>query len=271
MLKEKFIKRYDRNISVPEIGILGQEKICGAKVLVCGAGGLGSAVLLNLAALGVGKIGIVDCDTVELSNLNRQFIHSENSVGDAKVDSAKERILAFNPDIWVETYNVRLSKDNYADIVQGYDVIADCFDSFSSKFLLNYISVSMLKPLVHGGVSGFFGQVMTIVPKENSACLECLLGKNDTPEYVPKGVVSPAVSTIASIQSMEVLKLILAGDKENIESSCPINDKTFGLLKNRVLIFDGLNMKFKVLEVSKKPKCVCSRKDGEKGRGKVAL
>lgn len=233
-------ERYNRNILVPEVGIKGQKKLSDAKVLVCGAGGLGSTVIVNLASLGVGHIGIIDNDTVELSNLNRQYIHNLSSLKHPKTDSAKAWVQNYNRDIQTETFKIRLDKKNYIDIVAKYDILADCFDSFESKFLLNDIVLDMKIPLVHGGVTGFCGQVMTIIPKE-SACLRCILPQ-DEQEYMVKGIVSPTVSTIASIESMEVLKLIL-----NIGEP----------LINKILVFDGLQMKFKTLNIEHAKSCKC--------------
>ncbi len=233
-------ERYDRNILIPEIGFEGQKKLANSKVLVCGAGGLGSTVLLNLASLGIGHIGIIDNDIVELSNLNRQYIHSPLYLGKDKVESAKCRIEEFNKDIQIKTFKTRLNAENYKNIVDGYNFIVDCFDSFESKFLLNDIALDMKIPLVHGGVTGFCGQVMTIIPKE-SACLRCILPQ-DEQEYMVKGIVSPTVSTIASIESMEVLKLIL-----NIGEP----------LINKILVFDGLQMKFKTLNIEHAKSCKC--------------
>lgn len=224
--------RYSRNIMV--FGEEGQAKICAARVLVCGAGGLGSTVLANLAALGVGTIGIVDNDVVELSNFNRQYIHKD--LGKAKVASAKEFINAFNPEIAVNTYPLQLNHENYADIVKDYDFFIDCFDSFESKFLLNDIAVKMGKPLIHGGVTEFGGQVMVIIPGK-TACLRCIL--QEVEEQPVKGVVSPAVTTIASIQSVEALKLILG-----LNTFTPL------------LCYNGLDMTFKKLNIERNEKCL---------------
>lgn len=226
-------ERYSRNIL--EIGEEGQKKLLNAKVLVCGAGGLGSTVILNLASLGIGHIGIVDNDVLELSNLNRQYIHDLSSLGKPKVISAKNRIENYNKDIEVKTFQTRLDEKNYEQIVKDYDIIVDCFDSYKSKLLLNDIALKTGKTLVHGGVSGIRGQVMTIIPHK-SACLRCILPDDD--EYVVKGVLSPAVSLIASFESLEVAKLILN------------NEKT---LTNSLLIFDGLNAR--VVKVQKASDC----------------
>jgi len=235
--EEKFLQRYNRNILVEPVGEAGQLKLSSAKVLICGAGGLGSTVIANLASVGIGTIGIVDNDILELSNLNRQYIHKFDSIGRLKVESAKTWIKEFNPLINVATYPIRLDEENYHQIVDGHDFVIDCFDSYKSKFLLNKIAVSTGKTLIHGGVTEFFGQVTTIVPKK-SACLNCLLPETD--QYSIKGVLSPAVTTIASIQSMEVVKLIL-----NIGQT----------LENKLLSYDGLSMQFKIINTAKNPNC----------------
>lgn len=233
-------ERYNRNILIKQIGEEGQEKLSQAKVLVCGAGGLGSTVLANLASVGVGtigKIGIIDNDVLELSNLNRQYIHKIASLGKVKVDSAKQWISEFNPEINVKTYQTRLDEENYVEIVKDYDFIVDCFDSFKSKFLLNKIAVSTEKTLIHGGVTEFFGQVTKIVPGK-TACLNCILPEEDV--YIVKGVLSPAVTTIASIEAMEVVKTIL-----NVGEG----------LENKLLSYDGLRMQFKTINIAKNPHC----------------
>lgn len=234
-------ERYGRNIVLEEIGIGGQEKLLASKVLICGAGGLGSSVILNLAALGVGNIGIVDNDIVELSNLNRQYIHKTLNLGEDKVKSARDWVFNYNKDINVEIFKTRLDDKNYNDIIKGYDFIIDCFDSFVSKFLLNDIALETGKALIHGGVSEFRGQVMTILPKK-SACLRCVFPQDEA-EYPLKGVVSPTVSTIGSIQAMEALKIIL-----NIRNP----------LTNRMLVYDGLKMSFKTLSIERAKYCKCT-------------
>jgi adenylyltransferase/sulfurtransferase len=238
---EELSQRYNRNMLISQVGEEGQKKINRAKILVCGAGGLGSTVLANLASIGVGTIGIVDNDVLELTNLNRQYIHKFGSIGHVKVESAKNWINEFNPEIDVKTYQIRLDETNYADIVNGYDFIMDCFDSFRSKFLLNKIAVKTGKTLVHGGVTEFFGQVTTIIPGK-TACLNCILPEEDA--YIVKGVLSPAVTTIASVESMEALKIILnLGER----------------LENRLLSYNGLNMSFKTINIEKNSKCkLCS-------------
>lgn len=234
------MERYNRNILL--IGEEGQEKLSKAKILVCGCGGLGSTVIFNLASLGIGEIGLVDNDVVEDSNLNRQFIHDE--VGLEKVISAKSKINKFNPEIKVNTYKVRLSHYNYIDIVEKYDILIDCFDSYESKFLLNDISVKTEKTLIHGGVSEFFGQVTVIKP--TTACLRCFLTNIDTENEISKGVLSPAVSTIGAIQSMEAAKQVLQIGEP---------------LENILLTYNGLKNEFKHLKITKNKECICQNKD----------
>jgi len=237
------LERYNRNILVDSIGEEGQNGLLSSRILIAGAGGLGSTVIANLAAVGIGNIGIVDNDKLELSNLNRQYIHKFKNIGTSKVESAKEWISKFNPDIDVKIYNLRLDESNYKDIVSEYDIIIDCFDSFNSKFLLNKICIEQNKTLIHGGVTEFSGQVLTIIPHQ-SACLACLLPDYDVNTYVVKGVISPAVSTIASIQSMEAVKVILG-----IES----------ILVNELLTYDGKKQEFKKIKIQRNKDCpLCS-------------
>jgi molybdopterin/thiamine biosynthesis adenylyltransferase len=237
------LDRYNRNILVSKVNEEGQLKLLASKVLVAGAGGLGSTVLANLASVGIGKIGIVDNDVLELSNLNRQYIHKIENIGKVKVDSAKKWINEFNPDLEVKTYPVRLDEKNFKDIVKDYDLIIDCFDSFKSKFLLNNIAIVSNKTLIHGGVTEFYGQVTTIVPHK-TACLACILPDYDIDAYVVKGVLSPAVTTIASIQTLEAIKQIL-GIGESLE--------------DKLLSYDGLHMTFRKINIARNPNCpTCS-------------
>ena len=236
--------RYNRNILVQDVGEEGQKKLLSSKVLIAGAGGLGSTVIANLSSVGVGNIGIIDNDKLELSNFNRQYIHKYENMGKNKTESAKEWINSFNPDINVEIYNLRLDENNYKNIINNYDIVIDCFDSFKSKFLLNKICIENNKILIHGGVTEFFGQVMTIIPGK-SACLGCLLPDYDANAYVIKGVISPAVSTIASIQSMEAVKILLG-----LESS----------LVNQFLTYNGKNQDFRKIKILKNENCpLCSK------------
>jgi molybdopterin/thiamine biosynthesis adenylyltransferase len=236
-------QRYNRNIIIDEIKLEGQEKLLNSKVLVAGAGGLGSTVISNMASLGIGNIGIVDNDTVELSNLNRQYIHKFENIGKIKVNSSKDWINCFNPDINVKTYPIRLNLDNCEEIFKDYDLVIDCFDSFASKFVLNEACHKYNKPLIHGGVSEFYGQVMVILPQK-TACLNCIFQGANKNANVIKGVISPSVSMIASIQSMEAVKYILG---------------IGNLLTDCFLSFNGLNHQYKRISVPRNPKCeICN-------------
>lgn len=233
------MQRYSRNILL--IGNQGQTKLLKSKVLICGCGGLGSTVIMNLAGSGVGTIGLIDDDVVEVSNLNRQFIHK--NIGEDKVTSAKKRILEYNPEITVNTYKIRLDQNNYQSIVKDYDIIIDCFDSYKSKILLNDIAVETGKTLIHGGVTEYFGQVTVIKP--STPCLRCIFSDIDLEKEVPKGILSPVVSTVASIQSMEAVKQIL---------------NTGEPLEGLLLTYNALTNDFKKLKITKNTACKCYKK-----------
>lgn len=234
------MNRYERNIQL--LGLEAQKKITKAKVLVAGAGGLGSTVIVNLASLGIGTLGIIDKDIIEPSNFNRQYIHLPENTGKSKSKSAFEWVKSYNPDISVKFFNINLDKNNYKKISEEFDIIIDCFDSYKSKFLLNYIAIQTNKILVLGGVSGFCGQVVTVIPHK-TACLRCLLPEADENENINQGIVSPVVSTIASLQSMEVLKLIIGqGD----------------VLTNQILTFNALKTEFRKITFERNKNCpVC--------------
>jgi len=246
-LREDQIERYSRQIILSEVGGKGQEKLLNAKALVIGAGGLGAPCALYLAAAGVGKIGIVDSDTVELNNLQRQIIHSTDTVGISKVESAKKRLLSLNPDVEVIAHNVRLASKNILDIIKDYDIIVDGSDNFPTRYLVNDACVISNKPLSHGGILKFDGQAITILPHE-SACYRCLFPEPPPPGLVPScqqaGILGAVASVIGTMQANEVLKYILDVGE---------------LLSGRLLIFSALNSSFRQVKVPKDPKCpVCS-------------
>lgn len=235
------MSRYERNILIDKVGQDGQNKLLRASVLVCGAGGLGSNVISNLASLGVGNIGIIDNDKVELSNLNRQYIHKMATLGQDKVLSAQAWIKEYNPEINVIPYKVRLNKDNAGEYFKKYDLIIDCFDNYYSKFILSDTAVKTGKTLIHGGVEEFMGQVCVI--KKNTACLACFVPElyNCSQNLgIKKGIISPVVSTIASIQAMEAFKIITG---------------IGNVLENTLLIYNGLNQEFKKIYGKKNPNC----------------
>jgi len=244
---EEQIKRYSRHIILPEVGGKGQLKLLKAKVFLVGAGGLGSPAAFYLAAAGVGKIGIADSDCVDHSNLQRQILHSTKDIGRSKAISAKETLEALNPDIEVIPYTERLTSENILDIIKDYDIVLDGADNFPTRYLVNDACVFLKKPLSHGSIFRFEGQVTTIVPFEGP-CYRCLYEAPPPPGLVPScqeaGVLGVLPGVIGSIQATEVVKLILGKGE---------------ILKGKLLIYDSLNMDFKKVKIHKNPNCpVCS-------------
>ncbi|MEE8382708.1 MAG: molybdopterin-synthase adenylyltransferase MoeB [Thermodesulfobacteriota bacterium] len=243
---ESQIERYSRHIILKEIGGEGQKKILNAKVVIIGAGGLGSPTAYYLAAAGVGKIGIVDSDKADLSNLQRQILHFTKDVGRLKTESAQEKLTAINPDCEVVPHTIRINAKNVLDIIGEYDVVINGSDNFPTRYLINDACVISKTPLFEGAVIGFSGQVMTILPYE-SACYRCLYEEPPPPGLVPScqeaGVMGATPGVIGLIQATEVVKWILGRGK---------------LLTNRVLIYSGLDMEFNEIPVARNPKCpVC--------------
>ena len=236
-------ERYKRHILLPEVGEEGQQKLLGAKVLLLGAGGLGSPAALYLAAAGVGTIGIVDMDVVDASNLQRQILHNLERIGDRKVDSAKKTLTALNPDVDVVTYDVRLGADNILDIISGYDVIVDGTDNFPTRYLLNDASLLERIPVVHGSIFRFEGQV-TVFDPYNGPCYRCLLPEPPPAELAPScseaGVLGVLPGIIGSIQALEAIKLILDLGEP---------------LRGRLLAYDALEETFRNFKVRRDPNC----------------
>ncbi|MDI6782688.1 MAG: molybdopterin-synthase adenylyltransferase MoeB [bacterium] len=246
-LRNDQIERYSRQIILPHIGGKGQEKLLNANVLIIGAGGLGAPSALYLAAAGVGTLGIVDSDKVELNNLQRQIIHSSSTVGRPKVDSAKERINEINPDVRVIPYYTRLASENILAIIQDYDMIIDGSDNFPTRYLVNDACVLAKKPLSHGGIFRFDGQAITILPGV-SACYRCLFPEPPPPGLVPScqeaGILGAVAGIIGIIQANEVLKYILG---------------IGNLLTGKLLVFNALDSSFRQVKVPKDVNCpVCS-------------
>jgi molybdopterin/thiamine biosynthesis adenylyltransferase/rhodanese-related sulfurtransferase len=235
--------RYGRHILLPEVGEEGQQKLLGAKVLLLGAGGLGSPAALYLAAAGVGTIGIVDMDVVDASNLQRQILHNLERIGDRKVDSAKKTLTALNPDVDVVTYDVRLGADNILDIIDGYDVIVDGTDNFPTRYLLNDASLLKHIPVVHGSIFRFEGQV-TVFDPYNGPCYRCLLPEPPPPELAPScseaGVLGVLPGIVGSIQAIEAIKLLLDLGEP---------------LRGRLLAYDALEETFRNFKVRRDPNC----------------
>jgi molybdopterin-synthase adenylyltransferase len=245
-LTDTQIERYSRHIILKEVGGVGQEKLLSAKVLVIGSGGLGAPVLLYLAAAGVGTLGIVDGDVVDITNLQRQVIHHTPDVGVAKVQSAKNKINAINPDVNVIVYNELAMAHNIMDLIKDYDFIIDGTDNFPAKFLINDACVMAGKPFSHGGILRFDGQTMTHTP--GNACYRCIFNgpppKNAVPTCSQAGVLGAIAGIIGTTQAAEALKYITGAGE---------------LLTNQLLVLDALKMRFRTVKVKKNPKCpVCS-------------
>ena len=248
MLTAEQRERYSRHLLLPEVGIDGQQKLLDAKVLLLGAGGLGSPAALYLAAAGVGTLGIVDSDEVDLSNLQRQVIHSSERIGMPKVQSAEQTITALNPDVQVQKYPVRLGPENIIEIISGYDVIVDGLDNFPTRYLLNDASVRLQTPVVSAAILGFEGQLSVFKPSDGP-CYRCLFPVPPPAELAPScganGVLGVLPGTMGLLQATEVVKLIL-GEGEP--------------LIGRLLMYDALAARVTEVKVRRDPDCpVCSR------------
>jgi molybdopterin/thiamine biosynthesis adenylyltransferase/rhodanese-related sulfurtransferase len=241
-------ERYSRHTLIPEIGAEGQQKLLDAKVLLLGAGGLGSPTALYLAAAGVGTLGIVDDDVVDLSNLQRQVIHTTDRVGVPKVDSAEQTIKALNPDVNVVKYPVRIDASNIVEIIEGYDVIVDGVDNFPTRYLLNDATVRLKIPVVSASILGFDGQLSVFKPYDGP-CYRCLFREPPPAELAPScganGVLGVLPGTMGLLQATEVIKLILE-----------IGEPAIG----RLLLYDALGATLTEVKVHKDPECpICSR------------
>jgi adenylyltransferase/sulfurtransferase len=237
-------RRYARQLILPEVGPEGQKKIRAASVLCIGAGGLGSPLALYLAAAGIGKLGILDFDVVDISNLHRQVLHGTPDVGRAKTESAREAIANLNPDVEVVVHHTRLTRDNALDLLRPYDVIADGTDNFPTRYLANDACVLLRKPNVYGSVFRFEGQASLFAPHLGGPCYRCLYPEPPPPGSVPScaegGVLGVLPGIIGLIQATETLKLILGRGTS---------------LLNRLLLFNALDMKFRELKLRRDPAC----------------
>ena len=239
------LERYSRHFVLKEIGVSGQKKLAAAKVLVVGAGGLGSPSLYYLAAAGVGTIGVADYDCVDLSNLQRQIIHRTASVGVKKTESARASILALNPDVTVNTHDLRLTADNIEEVIAPYDFVIEATDSFESKLLVNDACVLNKKPFSHGGMVRLEGQTMTWVPGEGVPCFRCVAGgapdRGTVFNCSQVGVLGAALGILGSIQATEAVKYLLGKGE---------------LLTGRLLFVDGLSMSFTEARIEhRNPSC----------------
>ena len=241
--------RYSRHLLIPEVGSAGQAKLLESKVLLIGAGGLGSPAALYLAAAGVGTLGIIDFDVVDLSNLQRQVLHTNDRIGEKKVESARKTLTALNPDVTVVAHEEMLVADNVARIIDGYDVVLDGTDTFETRYLLNDAAVAAGIPVIHASVFRFEGQLTTFVPYEGP-CYRCLYPTPPPPELAPgcsvAGVLGVVPGIMGLLQANEVLKLLL-GIGET--------------LAGRLLLFDALETEFTELRLRRDPECpVCPDK-----------
>ena len=245
-LSKEEILRYSRHLIMPEVGMDGQLKLKQAKVLCIGAGGLGSPLALYLAAAGVGRLGMVDFDVVDFTNLQRQIIHDTNDVGRLKIESAKDTIADINPNVEVVAHETRLTSENALDIFRDYDIVADGTDNFPTRYLVNDACVLLGKPNVYGSIFRFEGQATVFYAKEGP-CYRCLYPEPPPPGMVPScaegGVLGVLPGIVGSIQALETIKLILGRGRPLI---------------GRLLLFDALDLKFRELKLRKNPECpVC--------------
>ncbi len=242
LMTPEMVDRYSRHLIMPQVGSAGQRKIIEASALIIGAGGLGSPVALYLALAGIGRIGIVDFDVVDRSNLQRQILHVTDSIGIPKVDSAKARLNAHNPNVEVVTHEEPITSDNAFEIIGQYDYVINGADNFATRYLVNDACYLLKKPLIDGSILMFDGQATTYLP--GKGCYRCLYPAPPPPGMVPScaeaGVLGAMCATIGSIQATEVLKLILGVGEP---------------LVNRLLLYDALSLEFRVVKVRRDPEC----------------
>jgi adenylyltransferase/sulfurtransferase len=245
-LSEAQFHRYARHLILDEVGEEGQEKLLRSRVLVIGAGGLGSPLLMYLAAAGVGTIGIVDDDRVDITNLQRQIVHATRRVGDLKVESAEETLLRLNDGIKIEAHPVRLGPDNAAALIGRYDLVADGSDNFATRYLLNDLCARLKKPLIAAALSPFEGQLSTFKAHlgEGHPCYRCLFREPPPPDMVPRceeaGILGAVAGVLGTLQAVEVLKELLG-----------LGDSLDGTL----LIYDALRVRFHRIRIAKDPDC----------------
>jgi adenylyltransferase/sulfurtransferase len=243
-LDNEEIRRYSRHLILPEVGLAGQKKICSTSVLCIGAGGLGSPIAMYLAAAGIGKLGLVDFDTVDFSNLQRQIIHGTADVGRPKLESARDTIRRINPNVEVALHPVRLTSENALEILAPYDIVVDGTDNFPTRYLTNDACVLLKKPNIYGSIFRFEGQASVFAPHLNGPCYRCLYPEPPPPGMVPScaegGVLGVLPGIIGCIQATEILKLALGKGSSLI---------------GRLLILNALEMKFRELRLRRDPQC----------------
>ncbi len=245
-LSKAQIARYSRQLVLPEVGVAGQQRLLASSVLVVGAGGLGSPAALYLAAAGVGRLGVLDSDTVALSNLHRQILHVTADVGRPKAQSAQERLRALNPETAITAIHERLTAVNARELIQGYDLVLDGSDNFPTRYLVNDTCMLLGKPLVHGGVVQFGGQALTVLPRRG-ACFRCVFPEPPKAGAIPScqeaGVVGAAAGVLGSLMAHEALKVLLG-----------VGEPLIG----RLVVFDGKASRFREVPVRRDPACaVC--------------
>ena len=242
ILIKKDLDRYSKQIILKKFGIIGQKKVISSKVLIIGMGGLGCPLALYLAGLGVGKIGIVDNDKIELSNLNRQIIYNSNDIGKYKVDIAKKRIKNINKNIFIKSYKLRLDKNNILNIIKDFDIICDGTDNFETRLLINDFCLKMRKVLISAAVSGFDGHIFKFNFKKKTPCFRCYM-----PEVPPndnncetEGVTPTLTGVIGTLQANEVLNSILFNKTDN---------------EKKMIILNSISMRFRKVRLTKNKKC----------------
>ncbi len=242
-LTEEQIERYSRHIILEQVGGVGQEKLLSSKVLIVGAGGLGSPAALYLAAAGVGTIGIIDADKVDLTNLQRQIIHHTSDVGTEKVKSAENKMRAINPEVTVKTYHQPAKADNIREIIREYDFVIDGTDNFPAKFLINDACYFEKIPFSHAGILKFYGQLITVLPGETT-CYRCIFNAPPPAGVVPScsqaGVLGVLAGVIGSLQGTEAIKYLLGVGR---------------LLTDTLLTYDALEMEFRAVKLNRNPNC----------------
>lgn len=249
IMNKRETQRYARHFTLPFVGIEGQKKLKNAKVLCVGAGGLGSPALFYLAAAGVGTLGIIDNDVVDISNLQRQILFSNNDIGKNKSDSAKNKLIALNPDIEINVMNLRLNRDNALSVLAPYDVIVDCSDNFYARYVINDACFYLNKPNVYASILQFEAQC-SVFSAQQGPCYRCIFPNPPSPELIPNcsesGVIGALPGIVGSIQAMEAIKLIL-----NMGNT----------LSGRLLLIDAFSMQFKELALVKNQECsLCASK-----------
>lgn len=249
LFTEEQLQRYNRHIVLKELGREGQRKILDGKVVIIGVGGLGSAVAFYLGAAGIGTLGIIDPDVVDLTNLQRQILHSTADLQVPKVESAVKKLKALNPEVNVILHKTRIQADNITDIIEKYDFVIDATDNFAAKYLINDACFLSTKPYSHAGVLGFNGQTMTIIPPDSS-CLRCVLPKvpsaDDTADNAGNGILGSVAGMMGTIQATEALKYFTGVGE---------------LLVNKLLILDAADMSFRKINLKKNQACpLCSER-----------